>query len=256
MTKVKKTAKARKPAPRGKARAVSPPRAISQNAVPVPATQPPPPPKKIYAPLEIRPKLGEDINVASAKFLTGPIVSNANAIKWFGRGTMGDDISINSYVIAFTDAAKEVNSNDFTQVEAMLMGQAMALNVMFGELTCRSANNLNGGTEYRQSMETYLKMALKAQNQCRMTLETLSNIKNPPVVYAKQANIAHGPQQVNNAPAPRAHAEENQIQPNKLLEQSNEQRMDIGTQGEASGGNPPMEALAELNGAEVDGKQG
>jgi hypothetical protein len=32
----------------------------------------------------------------------------------------------------------------------------------------------------------------------RMTLESLATIKNPPVVYARQANIAHGPQQVNN----------------------------------------------------------
>jgi hypothetical protein len=138
----------------------------------------------------------------------------------------------------------------------MLMGPAMALNVMFGELTCRSANNLNGGTEYRQSMETYLKMALRVQNQCRMTLETLSNIKNSPVVYAKQANIANGPQQVNNGTQPRAHAEENQNQPSKLLEQSNEQRMDSGTQSTTGSGNPPLETVATVNGAQDQGKQG
>ena len=40
-----------------------------------------------------------------------------------------------------------------------------------------------------------MRMALKAQNQCRMTLETLATIKNPPVVFAKQANTAQGPQQ-------------------------------------------------------------
>jgi len=41
-------------------------------------------------------------------------------------------------------------------------------------------------------------MALKAQGQCRTTLETLAAIKNPPVLFAKRANIAHGPQHVNN----------------------------------------------------------
>ena len=127
----------------------------------------------------------------------------------------------------------------------------MALNVMFGELTCRSAPNLNGRSECLPVMESYFKMALKAQNQCRMTLETLSNIKNPPVVYAKQANIANGPQQVNNGTQPRAHAEENQTQPNKLLEQSNEQRMDDGTQSTAGSGDTPMEAVAEVNRAKV-----
>ena len=42
-----------------------------------------------------------------------------------------------------------------------------------------------------------MRLSLKAQGQCRATLETLAVIKNPPV-FAHQANIAHGPQQVNN----------------------------------------------------------
>jgi hypothetical protein len=37
-------------------------------------------------------------------------------------------------------------------------------------------------------------LALKAQSQCRATLETLAAIKNPqPVAFVRQANIAHGP---------------------------------------------------------------
>jgi hypothetical protein len=42
---------------------------------------------------------------------------------------------------------------------------------------------------------------MKAQSQCRATLETLAAIKAGPVVIARQANIAHGPQQVNNGVA-------------------------------------------------------
>jgi hypothetical protein len=40
-------------------------------------------------------------------------------------------------------------------------------------------------------------LALKAQSQCRATLETLTTIKSPPVLFAKQENIAAGPEQVN-----------------------------------------------------------
>jgi hypothetical protein len=48
-----------------------------------------------------------------------------------------------------------------------------------------------------------MRLALRAQGQCRATLETLAAIKNPPVVFARQANINNGgQQQVNNAPAP------------------------------------------------------
>jgi len=46
-----------------------------------------------------------------------------------------------------------------------------------------------------------MRLALRAQSQCRATLETLAVIKNPTTVaYVRQANIANGPQQVNNAP--------------------------------------------------------
>jgi len=34
-----------------------------------------------------------------------------------------------------------------------------------------------------------------------MTLETLATIKNPPVVFARQANVNNGGQQVNNGAA-------------------------------------------------------
>jgi hypothetical protein len=40
----------------------------------------------------------------------------------------------------------------------------------------------------------------RAGHQCRATVETLALSKNPPV-FARQANIAHGPQQVNNEAA-------------------------------------------------------
>jgi len=44
-----------------------------------------------------------------------------------------------------------------------------------------------------------LKLALRAQNQCRATIETLSVVKNPPTAtFVRQANIAAGHQQVNN----------------------------------------------------------
>jgi len=46
--------------------------------------------------------------------------------------------------------------------------------------------------EYVDAADTDMRLALRAQSQCRATLETLAAIKNPPVVFANQANIAHG----------------------------------------------------------------
>ena len=58
--------------------------------------------------------------------------------------------------------------------------------------------NLAVKAEYVDQVDRYMRLALKAQGQCRATLETLATIKNPLVVFARQANIAQGPQQVNN----------------------------------------------------------
>ncbi len=187
---------------------------------------------------------GEDADVNAAKALTGPCITNACALKHFAKGTTGE-ILLPNIVTALCEASKRVQKNDMTDVEAMLTSQAMALNAMFGELSCRSAGNFDGS--YFEAGERYFKMAMKAQNQCRMTLETLSTIKNPPVVYAKQANIAHGPQQVNNEAAGRSRAEKKSNSPNKLLEQSNEILMDAGAPGATGDSNSQMEALGEID---------
>lgn len=158
------------------------------------------PPAKTEKPLKIGVKEVQDPDTARAKHYVGPHLINANAARHFGKGSFGSDIGQFSFAAALVEIANRVISNDLEEVERMLISQSVVLNVMFGELSRRSAENLNGGSEYHFAAESYFKMALKAQNQCRMTLETLSNIKNPPAVYAKQANIANGPQQVNNGP--------------------------------------------------------
>lgn len=76
-------------------------------------------------------------------------------------------------------------------------------------------------------------LGLKAQSQCRATLESLAEIKNPKAVaFVQQANIAHGPQQVNNgtapAPAESTRAGESENPPNKLLESRDGERLDTG----------------------------
>jgi len=85
---------------------------------------------------------------------------------------------------------------------------------------------LNMG-EHMGAMETYMRLALKAQSQCRTTLETLAEIKNPrAVAFVKQANIAGGHQQVNNlapeipGPVPvEAGRAGTKRRPNELLEE-------------------------------------
>ncbi len=116
-----------------------------------------------------------------------------------------------------TDA---MHRGDMKGIETMLYSQAFTLQATFTALSRRAA--LNAG-QHIGAADTYLRLALKAQGQCRATLETLANIKNPrPVAFVRQANIANGPQQVNNGTA---HAngsivrarEKNENRPNELL---------------------------------------
>ena len=65
----------------------------------------------------------------------------------------------------------------------------------FAEMARRAALNMNTNIP---ATEAYMRMGLRAQNQARATLETLSAMKNPSVVIARHANISAGHQQVNN----------------------------------------------------------
>jgi hypothetical protein len=94
-----------------------------------------------------------------------------------------------------------------------------------------------------------MRIALRAQSQCRATLETLAAIKNPPIVYARQANITSGPQQVNNGVP--AQAGENQIAQSKLSGAGNELLPHTRTSQPESRVNQTVEALGEKHRAEV-----
>lgn len=94
--------------------------------------------------------------------------------------------------------------------------------------------------------EANMRMALRAQSQCRTTLETLAMIKNPPIVYARQANVTTGPQQVNNSVlAPRAR--ESEYGKDQLLEENHELLSNTGTSSDARHVNPALETVGEIH---------
>ena len=89
-----------------------------------------------------------------------------------------------------------IHRGDLREAEAILTAQALALNAIFTEMAVNSGLNMQHSLD---AAERLMRLALKAQGQCRATFDTLVAIKNPPAaVFARQANIAHGPQQVNN----------------------------------------------------------
>jgi len=156
------------------------------------------------------------------------------------KSGIGEDIDVPYLMEQLRNSAVAVNRGDLTQAEAMLMNQATALQSLFARLAERGM-----GCDLAPAFESNMRMALRAQSQCRATLETLAAIKNPPIVYAKQANIANGPQQVNNgvpASPPCEHArEEKTIQSNELLTDGVEHGPTLDYRGTATAGGADKE---------------
>jgi hypothetical protein len=114
---------------------------------------------------------------------------------------------------------------------------------------------LVSGRHYLDATDRYMRLALKAQSQCRATLETLAEIKNPSsVAFVRQANIAHGPQQVNNSLPSRAG--ESEVNPNTLLEATHGERLDTGAEGTPGRADTDLEAVGAVNRAEKPSRQG
>jgi hypothetical protein len=95
---------------------------------------------------------------------------------------------------------------------------------------------------------------LKAQSQCRATFETLATIKNPPVIYARQANVTTGPQQVNNSVVTPARARDDESKPNKQSEATHELLPDTRASSAAIGSDPALATVGEVYRAEVGGR--
>ena len=159
----------------------------------------------------------------TAEMVVAGLAANAVTAVKFSTSSFGD-VDLTECLNALMGSTKAVNKGDLGAAEALLAAQAITLNTIFTNLAHRA--HLNQG-RYLDAAERYMRLALKAQGQCRATLETLAAIKNPPTVFANQANIANGPQQVNNNVTP-ARAENHEILPNKVLE-AHGNGLDVGT---------------------------
>jgi hypothetical protein len=182
-----------------------------------------------------------------AQLAVTPSLQGASTIKRWSH--VVGDLDVTSLIDELRQQAATASSGDLKRHEAMLAIQAHTLDTIFNELARRSSVNLG---EYMEAADRYMRLALKAQSQCRATIETLAEMKNPkPVAFVQQANIANGPQQVNNgADAVPARAEKAENRQNKLLEQRHGERLDVGATGQAVGGDSTLAAVGTVVRAE------
>lgn len=187
------------------------------------------------------------------------IVTNVNTVRSFGKATFGD-MGLTETVAVLREKIAAVHANDLSGPEATLTSQALALDTIFNELARGAAANLEHNLP---AAETLLRLGLKAQSQCRATLQTLAELKNPqPLAFVKQANIAQGPQLVNNAPsgdrAALTHARAGFLEnpSNGLLEMHHGTWLDAGAKETAGAADPQLETLAARHRSGDSGRKG
>jgi hypothetical protein len=132
-----------------------------------------------------------DKGEALARLVINPAANAAVVMKQFCSPFGEQDLS--ALATALSEEAVRIEAGNLTRVEGMLFHQAHALQAVFMNLARRAASNMG---EHLGATESYMRLALKAQSQCRATLETLAVIKNPPTIIARQANINNGGQQL------------------------------------------------------------
>lgn len=136
----------------------------------------------------------------------------------------------------------EVKKGDLSKLEEMLYSQAVALNMMFSNLSRRASLQTNVDIK-----ATLTNLCFKAQNQSRNTIQTLINLKQPSQTsFIKQANIAHGHQQINNGVA-QSSPENLSNQTNELLEVQDGKWLDRGKKAETEGVNSELETMGEIH---------
>jgi hypothetical protein len=207
--------------------------------------------------LSIRREPGEDLDLTLVKARLHPVTSATATIRGFEKPLAEHDFG--SLVTELSRHVEDVKAGNMNRPEMILLTQAQTLDVIFNSLAQRAAANVG---QHMGTAETYLRMALKAQAQCRTTLETLAEIKAPRSTnFIKQANIAQQQQvnngsQVNNGNAQDqgngtpAHAHGKNINPNQTNEQLEDQhgkRLDARTTGKTVGINPQLETMGAID---------
>ena len=191
-----------------------------------------------------------------ARMAVTPSFNGAAVIQAYQGSIMGEDVDLKELIGQLRATSTEVKGGDLHSLEAMLVSQATALQTIFTSLARRAQDQTS-----QRNLEAFLGLAMKAQSQSRATISALVDLKYPrQATFVKQANITHGPQQVNNGTASsgnpeqyaqaHTHAGKSESEQNKLLEANHEQpgkRMDTRAPQTAKRSYQAVETVATVN---------
>jgi hypothetical protein len=158
----------------------------------------------------------KEVNKKVKMFDSAAFMSVAASARFISNIVPKNTLDIGELIEELEGKINAVQSGDLNEMEAMLVGQAHALQTIFVGLLAKASAQINV-----EHQDLYFKLALKAQAQSRSTIQTLAEFKFPKqVAFVKQANISNGYQQVNNSGSARVTTREKESEnnPNELIE--------------------------------------
>lgn len=184
----------------------------------------------------------EDGPAVIGRAIVDPAISSGLMAMAYGSH-IGGGASINANIAEVRRITDAVKGGDLSDLEGMLVGQAIALQTMSANFAHRAQLQTS-----QRNLEAFYGMALKTQAQSRATIQALVELKFPrQVVYSKNTNVNNGQQQINNGvPVPaQAQAESGESTQNRILENGNGQWMDTRAQGAAVPAYPHLATVGE-----------
>ena len=181
-------------------------------------------------PLQIQQRQGETEGDALARTMLQPQVQAGVSLSLLAKGTF-DEAGFGELVVALEDTTGAIKEGNLYRLEETLSAQATVLDAIFNHLVQRAVNNLG---HYVDTVETYMKLALRAQSQCRATVDSLAQLKKPSTEVIRQTNIGYN-QQINNRLG--------KTQSKLSSEEIDGERMDPETPQEAVRGDQEMETV-------------
>lgn len=132
---------------------------------------------------------------AMARKLLDPAFKNAAASAGFIDKMLGgiEKPGVTDYADNLIAKAEKAALGDLAMASRMLATQAVTLDAMFAELARRCAMNMG---DYINASERYGRLALKAQSNCRATLEALAKLHQPREQTVRHVHVNEGGQAV------------------------------------------------------------
>lgn len=139
---------------------------------------------------------GDNVAMATAAAILAPEFRHAITASQIHKaqfGKMEGSPGYGDFAEVFNKVGVNARKGDVRMASELLAAQALTLDSIFTEMARRMA--LNTG-EYMGAMETYARIAMKAQSQSRATLEALTKLHQPREQTVRHVHVNEGGQAV------------------------------------------------------------